>query len=171
MKDWTSEHSIQLMISPGQAHERLAIVERRHHVIRKALELFLMESGDFTGEGIIQAINYIIPQLNRMPNVQGYSPLQWTLGHNPRIPGLLMEENLQMPQLHPTQAFKQKLTYQSMATQVIAKANKDDRLRRALLRQHVGNQAITPEIYATTREMPLIKDMLAQRFCGEDQPP
>ena len=74
-----------------------------------------------------------------MPNVQGYSPLQWTLGHNPHVPGLLMEEELQLP--HPTQAFKQKLTFQSMAAQVIAKANNDNRLRRALLRQHVGNKA------------------------------
>lgn len=47
VKDWTSQQSIQLMISPEQAHERLAIIERRHHVIQKALELFLMESGDF----------------------------------------------------------------------------------------------------------------------------
>ena len=141
MKDWTSQHSIQLMISPGQAHERLAILERRHHVIRRALELFLMESRDFSAEGIIQAINYVLPQVNRMPNVQGYSPLQWTLGYNPHVPGLLMEENLQLPQLHPTQAFRQKLTYQSTATQVIAKANNDERLRRALLRQHVGNQS------------------------------
>ena len=141
MKDWTSQHSIQLMISPGQAHERLAILERRHHVIRRALELFLMEAGDFSAEGIIQAINYVLPQVNRMPNVQGYSPLQWTLGYNPHVPGLLMEENLQLPQLHPTQAFRQKLAYQSTATQVIAKANNDERLRRALLRQHVGNQS------------------------------
>ena len=141
LKDWTSQQSIQMMISPGQAHERLAIIERRHHVIRRALELFLMDSGDFSSEGIIQAINYVIPQVNRMPNVQGYSPLQWTLGYSPHVPGLLMEEELQMPQLHPTQAFRQKLTYQSLATQVIAKANNDDRLRRALLRQHVGNQA------------------------------
>ena len=141
MKDWTSQHSIQLMISPGQAHERLAILERRHHVIRRALELFLMESRDFSAEGIIQAINYVLLQVNRMPNVQGYSPLQWTLGYNPHVPGLLMEENLQLPQLHPTQAFRQKLTYQSTATQVIAKANNDERLRRALLRQHVGNQS------------------------------
>ena len=131
LKDWTSQQSI----------ERLAIIERRHHVIRKALELFLMESGDFSTSGIIQAIDYVLPQVNRMPNVQGYSPLQWTLGYNPHVPGLLMEENLQLPQLHPTQAFKQKLTYQSMATQVIAKANNDDRLRRALLRQHTGNKA------------------------------
>ena len=34
-KDWTGQHSIQLMISPGQAHERLAIIERRHQVIRR----------------------------------------------------------------------------------------------------------------------------------------
>lgn len=80
-----------MMISPGQAHERLAILERRDHVIQRALELFLMESGDFSADGIIQAIYYVLPQvnLNRMPNVQGYSLLQWTLGYNPHVPGLL----------------------------------------------------------------------------------
>lgn len=102
-KDWTGQHSIQLMISPGQAHERLAIIERRHQVIRRSLDLFLLESEDYTPEGVINALNYVIPQVNRMPNVQGYSPLQWTLGYNPHIPGLLMEEELNPTQLHPTQ--------------------------------------------------------------------
>ena len=118
LKDWTSQYSIQ-------AHERLASLERRHHVIRRALELFLIESGDFSADGIIQAIDNVLPRVNRMPNV---------------VPGLLMEENLQLRKQHRTQAFKQKLAYQSTATQVIAKANNDERLRRALLRQHVGNQ-------------------------------
>ena len=74
LKDWTSQQSIQMMISPGQAHERLAIIERRHHVIRRALELFLMESNDFSSEGIIQAINYVLPQVNRMPNCSRLQP-------------------------------------------------------------------------------------------------
>ena len=137
-KDWTGQHSIQLMISPGQAHERLAIIERRHQVIRRSLDLFLLESEDYTPEGVINALNYVIPQVNRMPNVQGYSPLQWTLGYNPHIPGLLMEEELNPTQLHPTEAFKIKLNYQQIATKSIAQANNDDRLRRALLRRYSG---------------------------------
>lgn len=64
----------------------------------------------------------MVPQVNRMPNVQGYSPLQWSLGYNPHIPGLLM-------------SFRIKLNYQQMATSCIARANNDDRLRRALLRR------------------------------------
>ena len=126
------------MISPGQAHERLAIIERRHQVIRRSLDLFLLESEDYTPEGVINALNYVIPQVNRMPNVQGYSPLQWTLGYNPHIPGLLMEEELNPTQLHPTEAFKIKLNYQQIATKSIAQANNDDRLRRALLRRYSG---------------------------------
>ena len=138
IKEWSGQHSIQLMISPGQAHERLAIIERRHQVIRRALDLFLLESEDYTSEGIINALNYVIPQVNRLPNVQGYSPLQWTLGYNPHVPGLLMEEELNPTQLHPTEAFKMKLQYQQVATKAISQANNDDRLRRALLRRYSG---------------------------------
>ena len=138
IKTWSGHNSIQLMISPGQAHERLAIIERRHQVIRRAVDLFLLESKDFTPEGIINALNYVIPQINRMPSVQGYSPLQWTLGYNPHVPGLLMEEELNPVQLHPTEAFKIKLEYQQVATKAISQANNDDRLRRALLRRYSG---------------------------------
>ena len=140
IKEWTGQNSIQLMISPGQAHERLAIIERRHQVIRRSLDLFLLESEDYTPEGIINALNYVIPQVNRMPNVQGYSPLQWTLGYNPHVPGLLMEEELNPTQLHPTEAFKMKLNYQQIATKSISQANNDDRLRRALLRRYSGSK-------------------------------
>ena len=138
LKTWAGQHSIQMMISPGQAHERLAIIERRHQVIRRALDLFLLESKDYTPEGIINALNYVIPQVNRMPNVQGYSPLQWTLGYNPHVPGLLMEEELNPTQLHPTEAFRIKLNYQQVATKAISQANNDERLRRALLRRYNG---------------------------------
>ena len=105
-KTWAGNHSIQLMISPGQAHERLAVIERRHQVIRRAVALFLLESKEYGPEGIINALNYVIPQVNRLPNMQGDSPLQWTLGYNPHVPGLLMEEELNPTQLHPTEAFR-----------------------------------------------------------------
>ena len=70
--------------------------------------------------------------------MQGYSPLQWTLGYNPHVPGLLMEEELNPTQLHPTEAFRIKLNYQQVATKAISQANNDERLRRALLRRYNG---------------------------------
>ena len=143
IKTWAGQNSIQMMISPGQAHERLAIIERRHQVIRRSLDLFLLESRDYTPDGIINALNYVIPQVNRMPNVQGYSPLQWTLGYNPHVPGLLMEEELNPTQLHPTEAFRMKLNYQQVATKAISQANDDDRLRRALLRRYSWSEALS----------------------------
>ena len=39
VRSWCSENGIELSISPGQSHPRLAILERRHQVTRKALTL------------------------------------------------------------------------------------------------------------------------------------
>ena len=142
MLDWASQHNVEFQISPGKAHERLAILERRHQVVRRAVELFLFESGDYSNEGIIKALNYVIPQINRQPNVYGYSPTQWTLGYTPALPGNLIKETITPQQLSPTEAFRQKLEYQQIATTSIAQASNDDRLRRALLRQYRGNAQV-----------------------------
>ena len=40
MREWATEHKIQFVISPGQFHTRLAILERRHQVTRRAISLF-----------------------------------------------------------------------------------------------------------------------------------
>ena len=62
-QNWIRHHSIRLMISLGEAHERLAT-------------------------------------------------FHWTLGYNPHVPGLLMEEReLNATQLHPTEAFSIKPNY------------------------------------------------------------
>ena len=137
-----SEHHIQLEVSPGKAHERLAVLERRHQVVRRSIELFLFESGDFSDAGIINALNYVIPQVNRQPNVHGYSPMQWTLGYQPSLPGCLTDEQVSPSTLLPTEAFKKKLEYQQLATMTISKASSDERLRRALLRQYRGNMTV-----------------------------
>ena len=139
MRQWASENNCELMISPGQAHERLSILERRHQVVRRAVELFLLETKGYTDEGIIQALCYVMPQVNRMPNVHGFSPLQWTVGYTPNMPGSMIEENIAPSQLTPSEAFRQKMHFQEIATHTIATAGNDDRHRRALLRQYRGN--------------------------------
>ena len=41
----TDAQSIQHLVAAGEAHEQLALVERRHAVLRKAVEVFLMDFG------------------------------------------------------------------------------------------------------------------------------
>ena len=79
MREWATDHGIQLVISPGQSHTRLAILERRHQVTRRAISLFLESNPGVAAEkdALIIALTYIVPQLNRIPNVHGYSPIQW----------------------------------------------------------------------------------------------
>ena len=39
MDEWTTAHNIEHEVAPGEAHERLALVERRHAVICRAVEI------------------------------------------------------------------------------------------------------------------------------------
>ena len=107
-------------------------------MVRRGVELFLLDTQDYTDDGIIQALCYVIPQVNRMPNVHGCSPLQWTVGYTPNLPGAMIDEQVSPAQLTPSEAFRQKMHFQELATHTIAKASNDDRLRRALLRHYRG---------------------------------
>ncbi|CAK9009019.1 Copia protein [Durusdinium trenchii] len=93
-------------------------------------------------ERIIQALNYVIPQINNTPNVQGFSATQWAMGAQPRIPGVLMDHDLTPAQLTPSEAMQAKLTLQKQAAIAVIEADNDARLRRALLRQHQAIQYV-----------------------------
>ena len=87
MDEWTSAHNIKHVVSPGEAHERLALVERRHAVIRKSVEVYLDDMKVDGPAGIQEALCYIVPQLNSTPGVAGFSPAQWVLGYQPSLAG------------------------------------------------------------------------------------
>ena len=146
MREWATEQGIKLVISPGQSHTRLAILERRHQVTRRAVSLFLDSNPDIAKaqDGLKIALNYVVPQLNRMPNVHGYSPLQWVLGYTPHVPGLLTEEtSLYNPaHLEPSERFQEKLRLQQEAAKATLDADIDHRLRRALLRKYMGQPVV-----------------------------
>ena len=142
VKSWCSENGIQLQISPGQSHTRLAILERRHQVSRRAIELYLADQlqGDVLQpheprERLIQALCYVIPQINRGTNVRGYSPVQWVLGYTPHVP-------LSLSSLDPSDEFLQKLQRQKKAANAVFAADVDTRLRRALNRKFTGQLTI-----------------------------
>eukprot|EP00435_Cladocopium_sp_Y103_P020900 s3002_g5.t1 len=145
MREWCTEQGIQLAISPGQSHTRLAILERQHQVTRRAVSIFLQSNPTVAADddGLITALNYVAPQINRTPNVCGFSPIQWTLGYTPHIPGLLMEEQTGDNPAHlPSQRFMEKLRLQQETAKAMPEADGDRRLRRALLRKSMGKQAI-----------------------------
>ena len=93
-QSWTSEKMIEHLVAPGEAHERLGLVERRHSVLRKAIEVYLHDLNLHGADGIKEAINYVVPQINNTTNVAGFSPSQWVLGYQPHVPGDLLSDGL-----------------------------------------------------------------------------
>ena len=140
LRSWSSDHGIFLEISPGQAHTRLSVLERRHQVLRRAVELFVqqhLQQHDVEPRAAIEtALIYVVPQINNVPNIHGYSATQWAFGQNPKLPGHLMDPDLTIAQLTPSQQMQEKLQLKQQAATAVIQADNDMRLRRALLRQH-----------------------------------
>ena len=57
-ENWTSVHGVDHIVAPGEAHERLALVERRHAVLRKAIEVYLDDLKLDHADGIREALTY-----------------------------------------------------------------------------------------------------------------
>ena len=74
MDEWTVVYGVEHSVAPGEAHERLALGERRHAVIRKSVEVYFDDMSADGSSGIQEALNYIIPQMNSIPGVAGFSP-------------------------------------------------------------------------------------------------
>ena len=139
--NFTDEHSIQHTVAPGEAHERLSLVERRHAVLRKSCELYLKETGQEGGNAVRESLIYVVPQLNAQPNASGYSPSQWLLGQQPQFPGDLLNTALSPLHLEGSKGFEEELQKRAIARMAIIQTDVDRKLRRGLLRRYFGNSA------------------------------
>ena len=126
----------------GEAHERLALVERRHAVLRKSCELYLRETAQEGGSAIREALVYVVPQLNAQPNASGYSPSQWLLGQQPHFPGDLLNPHLSPLHLEGSKGFEDELQKRATARMAIVQTDIDRRLRRGLLRKYFGTSTV-----------------------------
>ena len=138
-QEWTDRQAILHVVAPGEAHEQLALVERRHAVLRKALELYMNDYGTTGANAIREALSYVVPQLNSNPSTSGYSPSQWVLGQQPQFPGELLGTSL--APMHLESTFEEELNKRNSAKIAIIHADTDQRLRRALLRKYAGTNA------------------------------
>eukprot|EP00435_Cladocopium_sp_Y103_P060878 s209_g22.t1 len=137
MSTWTTENGVDHEVAPGEAHTRLALVERRHAILRKAVEIYLDDRKLTDHSGVRQALTYVLPQINSTNNVAGFSPTQWVLGKQVQLPGELSGERLSPGQLDGYN-FEAVLQNRAAAKSALAQAEADAKLRRALLRQYQG---------------------------------
>ena len=61
VRDWCSDHGVILEIAPG--HNWLGVVERRHQVVRRALELYMTDAGGSNLSNLKEAATYV-PQMS-----------------------------------------------------------------------------------------------------------
>ena len=140
-EDWTSRCGVGHQVAPGEAHERLSIVERRHAVLRKAIEIYMDDFKSTGANGVKEALTYVVPQLNATPTVAGFSPAQWLMGKQPSFPGDLLNDNLNPIHINGNQEFADILKRRTVAKTALVEADADRKLRRALTRKYQGLNA------------------------------
>ena len=135
---WTTDHCVLHEVAPGEAHNKLSLVERRHQVLRKAIEVYLDDLKLEGPDGIREALCYIMPQINATPAAGGFSPTQWLLGRQIALPGDLAQERLAPVHLDGPAGFETLLQRRTSAKRALLQADTDQKLRRALLRRYEG---------------------------------
>ena len=141
-QNWTNDKMIEHLVAPGEAHERLGLVERRHSVLRKAIEVYLHDLGLSGTSGIKESLVYVVPQINNTANVAGFSPAQWVLGYQPQVPGDLLSDGLGPQHPDGNSSFEDNLSRRNAAKAALLDVDLDMRLRRALLRKYEGDNSV-----------------------------
>ena len=100
MKTFLEQKGVQPQVAPGEAHTRLGIVERRHMVLRTAVENYLDNAAvEKTIDTVREAVNHVAPVMNNLSFTRGYTPSQWVLNSNPRDPTALTSDEFN-PSIH-----------------------------------------------------------------------
>ena len=136
LQAWAQALGVLHEVAPGEAHTRLSLVERRHAVLRKAIELYVDDMKICGVDAVKQALSYVVPQINAQPTVAGYSPCQWLFGYQPSMPGTLLSDRINPT--HLSDSFEDTLYRRTAARTALLQADVDEKLRRALLRRYAG---------------------------------
>ena len=66
VREWCSDRGIILEVAPAESHNWLGAVERKHQVVRRALELFMDEEGGRNETNLVKAAIYVPQQINSL---------------------------------------------------------------------------------------------------------
>ena len=132
-----------LEVVVAESHNWLGAVERKHQVVRRALELFMDEEGGRNETNLVKAAIYVPQQINSLSIHKRYTPTQWVMGKSTQTQISLRGVN---PGIQPlddqgdqgtlAQVQKRRLNAQI----AFLKADTDARLRRAMNQNFRENQ-------------------------------
>ena len=137
-EQWSNAKAIHHVVAAGESHTEIALVERRHAILRKAVEVYMADLELQGANGIREALVYVVPQMNASPTVAGYSPSQWVLGQQPHFPGDLLNDHVTPLHLGGVRSFEDELLRRTTAKMALVQSDADQKLRRALLRKYAG---------------------------------
>ena len=80
VREWASSRGIALEVQPAEQHSWLGVVERKHQVVRRALELYQDDLGQHDLSALKEAAIYVPHAINQTSMVRGFTPQQWVLG-------------------------------------------------------------------------------------------
>ena len=142
MNEWTTQHSIEHIVAPAESH-RLALVERRHVTLRRAIEIYMGDMKVSGPSGIRQSADL------RGSSTQWHRELPATAlpnGCSARCPDFLVDlpqDGLSPAHLGDHDQFEQLLLLilrqRAAAKKALISADLDAKLRRALLQQYPGS--------------------------------
>ena len=143
-KQWAESHGVHTHVAPPEAHHRLGPVERRHAVLREALEKYINHA---VTEGkrtpnlklLQEALCFVPNQINTLAYTRGYSSTQWVLGYQPMdITSLSHDRYSPAAQdaIDENDHFQHNLECRSRAAMAFIQADASQRLRRALQRRY-----------------------------------
>ena len=137
MDEWTAAHQIKHNVAPANALRSWS----GGMLSFEAVEVYLNDLKLDGSAGIQQALTYVVPQLNSMPGVAGFSPSQWVLGYQPSLAGDLLSDATQPAHFGGNQTFEEMLTKRHAARKALNDADADRRLRRALHLKYKGTNS------------------------------
>ena len=80
VREWCSSRGMSLEVQPAEQHSWLGVVERKHQVIRRALELYQDEIGRHDLHALKEAAIYVPHAINQHSFRKGFTPQQWVFG-------------------------------------------------------------------------------------------
>ena len=142
VREWAASRGIEIEVQPAESHSWLSVVERKHQVVRRALELYQDDIGRHDLAALKEAAVYVPHSINQLSFHRGFSPQQWVLGKTMNYAFGLSGEvfNPGQDSLDDQGAFAQVQQRRVAAAQAFIKADSDAKLRRAFTQKFVENK-------------------------------
>ena len=134
LRDWASQHNVTLEIAPAECHNWLGSVERKHQVVRRALEIYMDAKGERNLSNLKEALVYTPGQVNQLSFTRDFTPEQWVTGRTP-MSTTSLSADLWNPGADPMDeptTFAETQRRRLDAQRAFLQADCDARLRRAM---------------------------------------